>query len=259
MKVALTGGATGIGAAAAAQLKEAGHEVTAFDIHEPTKNVDKWIRTDLSDPVSIAAAVVQAEGPYDALLNNAGLPPREGLEEVILKVNFFGQRTFMEGMLDKLKPGASIVNTSSRAGALWRDNIEVVKALMDLDLRDLPKFIADRGIDPTRAYNLSKEAVTVFTFAETERLLARDLRINSVCPSAVETDIHKDFVAAFGERVEKNIARVGRPGTPEEIASVIVFVASPESHWIKGQELTVDGGTGAMVVSDTLGLRPYAT
>ncbi len=72
MKVALTGGATGIGAAAAAQLKEAGHEVTAFDIHEPTKNVDKWIRTDLSDPVSIAAAVVRAEGPYDALLNNAG-------------------------------------------------------------------------------------------------------------------------------------------------------------------------------------------
>ena len=90
MRVALTGGATGIGAALVQKLHDAGNHITVFDITEPSGPADMWIKTDLSAPDSITAAVAQAEGRFDALVNNAGLPPREGLRDLILKVNFLG-------------------------------------------------------------------------------------------------------------------------------------------------------------------------
>lgn len=72
MKIGLTGGASGIGAAVAAELKVDGHHVTAFDISEPQENVDRWVETDLSAPASIKAAIDAADGPSDALINTAG-------------------------------------------------------------------------------------------------------------------------------------------------------------------------------------------
>lgn len=252
MRVALTGAATGIGAEVAAKLKARGDHVTAFDIAKPV-GVDHWIKVDLGDAASITAALAEAEGPFDALINNAGLPPREGLAELVLQVNFFGLRTFMQGMLDQLAPGAAIMNTASRAGAMWRDNLDQVKALMALEATDLPAFLAQQKIDATRAYNLSKEALIVLTMAQTEAMIARGFRMNSVSPAAVSTDILADFKAAFGDKVAQNIARVGRPGAAHEIADVIVFLASPESGWIKGQDLVIDGGMSALATRDALG------
>jgi NAD(P)-dependent dehydrogenase (short-subunit alcohol dehydrogenase family) len=254
MRVALTGGATGIGAQVAAKMQALGHHVTAFDITEPQAHVDRWIKLDLSDPSSIQAAAAQASGPYDALINNAGIPPRAGLEDAILKVNYFGLVSFLEAMLDKLSPGGAIVNTASRAGSMWRDNLDQVKALMALSPEGVSDFIAKQGINPTRAYNLTKEAVIVMTMARTQEMVARDLRMNSASPAAVSTDILKDFAAAFGDAMTKNVARSGRPGTAEEIADVIVFLASPQSAWIKGQDIVIDGGMGAMIQSEALGV-----
>jgi NAD(P)-dependent dehydrogenase (short-subunit alcohol dehydrogenase family) len=254
MKVAITGGATGIGAEVAKKLKSHGHHVTAFDISAPEANVDDWIQTDLNDPASVAAAVDAAVGPFDALINNAGLPPRAGLEDVILRVNYFGFKALLEGMLDKLSEGAAIVNTASRAGAFWRDNIEQVKALMALDPAQVGAFIADNEINSTRAYNLSKEAVIVYTMTQTQAMIGRGFRMNSVSPAAVSTGILDDFAAAFGDKMVKNVARAGRPGLPEEVADVILYLASPQSNWIKGQDICVDGGMGAMGMSEAMGL-----
>ena len=254
MKIALTGAATGIGAEVAARLSNAGHAVTAFDVVEPEGNVAQFIRTDLSDASSITAALQQAEGPFDALINNAGLPPREGLTEKLLRVNYFGLCAFLDGMLDQLSDGAAIVNTASRAGSAWRENLDEVKALMALDPADLDAFVAARGIDATRAYHLSKEAVIVMTMARAEEMTARGFRMNSVSPAAVSTSILDDFVAAFGEKVARNIERAGRAGLPGEIADVIVFLASPQSNWIKGQDIVIDGGMSAMSASDMLDL-----
>lgn len=253
MRVALTGASTGIGAEVAKRLRAAGHEVTGFDIAEPAE-VDHWIPIDLSDPASVDIAVSAAKGPYDVLINNAGLPPKEGQAERVLQVNWFGLMAFLDGMLDKLAEGAAIVSTASRAGAQWRDNLDEVKALMALPRDALPEFIEDRQMDATRAYNLSKEAVIVMTQARTEAFLARGIRANTVSPAAVSTGILDDFVTAFGPRVAQNVARVGRPGLPGEIAEVILFLASPQSHWIKGQDIVVDGGMGALVTTDMLGL-----
>lgn len=254
MRVAVTGAATGIGAEVVAKLKAQGHYVTAFDVLKPQGEPDIWIEADLSDPESIKTAVNQAVGPFDALINNAGLPPREGLEALILQVNYFGLRLFLDAMLDKLSNGAAIVNTASRAGAQWRENLDEVKALMALDPLELEEFITQRKISPTRAYNLSKEAVIVLTMARTQSMIARELRMNCVSPAAVSTGILSDFAAAFGNKMEKNVARVGRPGLPSEIADTIIFLASPESAWIKGQDVVIDGGMSAIAMAEAMGL-----
>ncbi|MDF1778990.1 MAG: coniferyl-alcohol dehydrogenase [Rhizobiaceae bacterium] len=253
MRVALTGGASGIGAAVAANLKRLGADIVAFDIVEPRVNIDQWVKVDLSDPTSILEAEQQVSGSFDALINNAGLPPRKGLEEKVLAVNYFGLVNFTNLMIPKLTQGGAIVNTASKAGARWRENIPQIRALRDLtDVDGLPAFIETQAISPVRAYDLSKEAVILWTITQTERLAALGLRVNTVSPAAVSTDILDDFVTAFGERATKAMARIGRPGTPEEVAEVICFLASPQSNWLKGIDIPIDGGLAAMSLSDGL-------
>ncbi len=254
MRAIITGAATGIGAETVKKLKAKGYEVTAFDIVEPA-NVDHWIKLDLSDPRAIDAALGEVSGAYDCLINNAGLPPREGLTKAVLSVNYFALVQLTRGLESKLKKGASIVNTASRAGAAWAENIEQVTALMALSGVDaLDDFIAAQDLNHVRAYNLSKEAVIVWGMANTERLIAKGLRVNSVSPAAVSTGILDDFATAFGERMAKNVARVGRPSEPDEVADVTMYLLSPESHWIKGIDITIDGGMSALAVSDRFGL-----
>ena len=85
------------------------------------------------------------------------------------------------------------------------------------------------------------------------------MSVPSVSPAAVSTGILDDFTAAFGVKVAKNIARAGRPGLPDEIADVILFLAGPESRWIKGQDITIDGGMGAMAGTDMMSLPRNVT
>jgi NAD(P)-dependent dehydrogenase (short-subunit alcohol dehydrogenase family) len=120
---AVTGVASGIGAHLANTLKSQGHQVVGFDIHETSENVDHFVLLDLNDDASIRAAAQTTQSKLDGLCNNAGLPPRAGMEGAILQVNFLGTRAFTEAMLPHMKSGASIVNMASRAGHGWRDNL----------------------------------------------------------------------------------------------------------------------------------------
>ena len=255
MRLALTGAATGIGAEVARKAKEQGHELIAFDITKPSVSVDEYIQVDLSDPAAIVDAVNAMQGTFDALINNAGLPPREGLGRKVLEVNYLGLRDMTNTMASRLNAGGAIVHTASRAGAFWRDNLAQIKALRGCTWGDIDAFIHSHKIDDTRAYNLSKEAVIVDTIATTEAFLAQGIRVNCVSPAAVSTDILDDFTKAFGQKVAKNIARAGRPGHPSEIADVILFLASPQSAWIKGQDITIDGGMSAMGMTDMMELK----
>jgi NAD(P)-dependent dehydrogenase (short-subunit alcohol dehydrogenase family) len=107
---AVTGVASGIGAELARLLKAQNHRVIGFDIQETHDNVDQFIMLDLNDVSSIAVAAASIDEPLNGLCNNAGLPPRAGLEEAILHVNFLGTRAFTHAMTQRFRTGASIVN-----------------------------------------------------------------------------------------------------------------------------------------------------
>ena len=252
---AVTGVASGIGAHLAAVLKGQGHRVVGFDITPTDENVDHFIRLDLNDPDGIGVAAAQTPCALDGLCNNAGLPPRAGLEQAILQVNFTGTRAFTHAMLPHLNPGASLVNMASRAGHGWRDNLAQVKRLAALTTPyQLAAFVMDEQIDATRCYNLSKEAMILWTTALAEDMVARDMRVNSLSPGGVATGILDDFKRAFGDGMARNVARAGRPGTPREIAQIAAFVVSEDSHWLKGADIPIDGGMGAFNMTDALEL-----
>lgn len=253
---AITGVASGIGAELARILKADGHRVIGFDIQETTKNVDRFIKLDLNDATSIAHAVAAIDEPLDGLCNNAGLPPRDGLEEAILSVNFIGTRAFTQGMVPHLRQGGSIVNMASRAGHEWREGVAQIKRLAACtDKSQLADFIASEQIDATRCYNLTKEAMILWTVAESEAMVNKGLRINSLSPGGIATGILGDFQKAFGDKMAKNVERAGRPGAPEEIAQIAAFALSPASNWLKGTDIAIDGGMGSFNQSDAMGLE----
>lgn len=252
---AVTGVATGIGAELARILHGEGHRVIGFDIAEPAANVDRLIRLDLNDEAAIDAAAAALDEPVDGLCNNAGVPPRDGQEAVVLQVNFHGQRRFTDAVLPRLRPGGAIVNMASRAGHGWAENLDQVKRFAALpDRAALSGFVAAEGMNPTRCYNLTKEAMILWTLAINEDLLARGLRAVSLSPGGIATGILDDFRRVFGEVMARNVERAGRPGRPEEVASVAAFALSPEANWLKGVDIAIDGGMGAFNLSDRLGL-----
>lgn len=253
---AVTGVASGIGAELARLLRSEGHHVVGFDVHDGADNVDHFIPLDLNDPNSIAEAAKQTPATLDGLCNNAGLPPRAGLENRILQVNFLGARAFTDAMLPRMNAGASIVNMASRAGHAWRDNLDQVKRLAQLSHPDqIAEFVRTEQIDATRCYNLSKEAMILWTVAMTESMVGRGLRINSLSPGGIATNIFADFQRAFGDQVTRNVKRAGRAGEAAEIAAIAAFVLSPNSHWLKGADIAIDGGMGAFNMADQLGLK----
>ncbi|MGI9357326.1 MAG: coniferyl-alcohol dehydrogenase [Rhizobiaceae bacterium] len=254
--IAVTGVASGIGASLASILKDVGHTVIGFDIVKPASAIDQFIPLDLSDPASIALAAQACPDGLTGLGNIAGVPPRDGMEVAILQINFLGQRTFTNALLPKLRTGASIVNMASRAGHRWRDSINQVKRFSAIANADaLKRFVEEEVIDSVRAYDLSKEAMILWTAAESEPLIARDIRINSLSPGAVATGILDDFARAFGDRMAKSVARAGRPGTADEIAEIAAFLLSSKSRWIKGTDISIDGGIGAFAMTDVLRLE----
>ena len=177
------------------------------------------------------------------------------MEGAILQVNFIGTRAFTDAMLPHLKLEASVVNMASRAGHGWRDNLEQNKRLAALRHADqAAQFVSDERIDATRCYNLTKEAIILWTVAITEEMIARGIRINSISPGGVSTGILDDFKRAFGAKMARSVERAGRPGTTQEIADIAAFVLSPESNWLKGADIVIDGGMGAFNMTDMLGL-----
>lgn len=255
---AVTGCASGIGAALAARLRAEGDRVIGLDVVE-AEGVDEFIPLDLTDAGSVDRAAEMLTGPLDGICLNAGLPPREGLQGAILAVNVLGHRRFLAAAAPLLRAEGAVVWMASRAGQKWRENLDQIRRLLALSgPGEAADFAEAEGLTPVRAYDLSKEATIVYAMAASERLINRGLRINTVSPGAVATGILNDFAREFGERMHVNVARAGRPAAAEEVAAVAAFLLSPESRWLKGCDVPVDGGMGAFNLSDALGLTGLA-
>lgn len=243
-KIIVTGAASGIGAESAREIKRQGGTVIGIDLNRPGKNIDDFIRADLTDPVSIESAVSNIPDGIDGICNIAGLPPTKN-RALVIKVNFLGLRHFTELMINKLKDNASIVNMASLAGFEWYKAIRQINELLSLRDFDSVDALCNRiGItdENGRPYFFSKEALIVWTMMNRWTWRDRGIRMNCISPGPVETPILPDFLETLGERAEEDSRIMDRPGTPQDIAPLVAFLCSDGSNWIRGANIPCDGG-----------------
>lgn len=230
-KVAIvTGGANGIGAAVAARLAADGAKVMIADIQEPSSTCDSvaFIETDGTSARQVAAlvdATVAKWGRIDILVNNAGLGAlsetpemEEELWDKVFAINTKAIYLFCKYAIPVMRAqGGAIINVASISG-----------------------LGGDYGMG---VYNASKGAVINYT-----RSLALDcardgIRVNALCPGLIETAMTALTVARPADR-EAWLGPIplARMGKPEEMASVIAFLASDDASYMTGSILTADGG-----------------
>jgi NAD(P)-dependent dehydrogenase (short-subunit alcohol dehydrogenase family) len=207
------------GAALEKELRDAGAD--ASFVHLDVTKEDDWL-----------AAVALAEtryGKLNVLVNNAGILIRKTIEETteedwdrIMAVNvkgvFLGTKAAIPAM--RRAGGGSIVNISSVAG-----------------------LVATRD---SAAYSATKGAVRLFTKTIAIDHVKDGIRVNSVHPGPIKTDMIREMVAnedVWRDRLTR--LPMGRAGEPEEIAYGVLFLASDESSYMTGSELVMDGGSTA--------------
>lgn len=244
MRLAMTGGATGIAAATAELLLRQGHELTVFDLRKPDFDV-QYIPLDLMDQNAVDAALTAAEGNFDGLCFIAGIPPREDNGAACLTVNTLSTCRFIKGFMPKLNEGAAVVSVASRAGLGWQDNIPQLDDILSLAPDQVQDWCKSNEIPAALAYRLSKQAIIYWHQKQVAEYIGRN-RFVTVSPAAVSTGILDDFIKAFGPGVAANLAKVGRAGKPEEVAATIAFLVSEQANWINGIDIIVDGGMGAL-------------
>lgn len=166
MRVVITGGSSGMGRECCNLLSGIAEEIVIIDIMEPDIKDVTWIKADFTDVDSLHELKNELVGNFDVLINSAGLPPRESKELDILLVNFMALRKVSEIIIPKMNLGSSIVNLASKAGSNWKENLPQIKRLIPIaNLSDLVSFCKREELNHVRAYDLSKEAVIVWTIA----------------------------------------------------------------------------------------------
>lgn len=241
-KVAIvTGASFGIGRAIAKALAREGAKVVLTDIKENEgKEVVKaikgangeaiFVRQDVSneeDWKNVAGIAIETYGTIDILVNNAGVYIAKPIEDITLddydwlmninvKGPFMGIQTVLPYM--RKQKNGSIINLSSVAGLMGQEN----------------HFL----------YSTSKGAVRLMTKAAASEVGIDKVRVNSVHPGLIATEMGGDVLDQMGITEEEfaQAAMIQRAGTPEDIAEIIVYLASDESSYATAQEFVVDGG-----------------
>jgi 3-oxoacyl-[acyl-carrier protein] reductase len=240
-KVALvTGGSRGIGAAIAKRLAADGASVAityAKDANAASAVVKAIeaaggkavaIKADAADAKAVQEAVEKAVailGRLDVLVNNAGtaIPKKfedTTLEELdrLININLRGVFITTQAALKHMNDGGRIIMIGSCVG----------------------ERMMTPGLAP---YSATKGAVKMFTQGLSREVGDRKITVNNVQPGPIDTDLNPasgDWAAP-----QKAVTALGRYGTVDEVAALVSFVAGPESSYITGANLTIDGGTNA--------------
>jgi len=240
-KIALiTGGSRGIGAAIAKRLAGDGANVAitytkgADAAASVVKEIERAgrkaiaIQADAADAVAVKAAVEKAFatfGRLDVLVNNAGTAIPKPFEEAtleemdrVLDINVRGVYVATQAALKHMKSGGRIITIGSAVG----------------------ERVAAPGLVP---YAGTKGAVKMFTQALAREIGSRGITVNNVQPGPIDTELNP----ASGDWAvpQKAATALDRYGRVEEIADTVAFVAGPESSYITGANITVDGGMNA--------------
>ena len=251
-RIVITGGYSGIGAALVELLRQAGADnITVLDIKQPETSVEVFIKTDMGNPVSIdnAVSAITADDkhPVDILFNNAGVAATMPAD-VVMCVNMLGLKRLTEGLMPKMQSGGAIVNTASVAGNRWAEHLNQINALLAISSWDEGvAWVADQAELIADGYFFSKECVQVYTMQMAKAATAQGLRMNSVCPSPVDTPLLPAFRETMtDERIDWAIETgAGRVATAEDQAKALLFLASDLASYVNGVNLLVDGGYGS--------------
>ncbi len=181
------------------------------------------VQADLRDPSAIDHLASQIDA-LDLLVNNAGVADGADIAgttrdqyDAVFDTNVKAMFFLTQALLPKMQDGGSIINTSST-----------------VSIAAYPDYIV---------YSMSKTAVNAFTRSLAAGLAKRQITVNAVLPGATDTDFLNSVRELPGvlEAIASQAA-LGRFGTPDDIASVVTFLASPAGHWITGQMIQANGG-----------------
>lgn len=246
----VTGAAKGLGAATARALAAAGAKVAVTDLTAPEDlaaeigGIARSLDVTSEDQWAATMDWVRSElGGLDILVNNAGL----WLFKPILETTLDDWRRLhavnCEGVF--LGTRAAIPLLAERAH-LWRGGTSIV---------NLSSVAGIEGAAGGTCYNSTKGAVRLFTKGCAKELAAARIRVNSVHPAVIDTDMGRklidDFAVAQGAGNNETLANVsamhplGHLGEPQNVADAVVFLAGDRAAFCTGSELVVDGGLSA--------------
>lgn len=237
----VTGGAGGIGAASVQALSAANVRVLAVDAKPPAQDLmdlpgTRWIIGDLTTQSVIDQVIEEAGTALDYLVNAAGvawfeqdgsvLDLDESIWQQVMSINLDVMRKLSVAAVPLLRrgQGRSMVHVASIAGLRAMDS-------------------------PLDAYQVSKAAVISMSRALALQLAPDGIRSNTVCPGAILTPMIQHLYIEEPARKTRMEQRtpLGRLGTPEDIASSIMYLLSPQASFITGIDLVVDGGWIAQI------------
>jgi len=239
-RVLVVGGATGMGAATAELVLDAGAEVVVMDFAAVKLTGVKSIRLDLADEASIDRAVDECGGPLHALFACAGVADgTPGIE----RINFIGHRHLIDRLLahGTLVRGSAIGFISSAAGLGWRTNLAPLKEYLDIaDFDAAAQWAREHG---KADYMWSKQAICAYVSREAMSLLKRGIRISAVCPGPTDTPLAQANRQTWLGFAADYRAEVGiEPATPLEQAYPLVFLCSDAASAITGTTVISDAG-----------------
>ena len=180
------------------------------------------LQADLSQPeagADLATRAVAALGGIDILVNNAGVSEQPGNEAGVMQINYIAPLETTNALLEQMaaRGHGSVIHISSIAG--------------------------QSGIATSPTYSASKAAIDSLARTQATAFGAQGVRVNAVAPGLIITEMWEDGrkIPGLADGLERHIA-LGRWGVPEEIASVVAFLACDDARYITGQTIVVDGG-----------------
>jgi NAD(P)-dependent dehydrogenase (short-subunit alcohol dehydrogenase family) len=241
----VVGGASGMGAAVAELVQDAGADVTVMDYADVKLKGAKAIKVNLGEQASIDKALEECDGPVDALFSCAGVADgTPGIE----KINFIGHRYMVDRLLERgsLSSGSAIGFISSAAGLGWEANLSILNEYLDTaDFDAAVKWIeAHQDAEfMMSGYMWSKQAICAYVAREAMRFLKQGIRINAICPGPTDTPLARanaDMWLGFGSDYRDEVGV--KASTPLEQAYPLVFLCSDAASVITGQTLITDSG-----------------
>ena len=250
--IAVTGSASGIGAAVQARFERSGARVVGVDRR------DAEVIADLSGPEGRAQAVrdvtARCDGRLDGAVVCAGLGPQVHPTTLIAAVNFFGAVALLDGLLPALAEGeapAAVAIASNSAG-ITPPGPDLLDSLLAGD--EDAALQAASSLDGATVYGTSKLALTRALRRRAQAWGAAGVRLNAVAPGPVDTPLLAGGLAdpVLGPLIDALPVPLGRRGTPAEIAAAVGFLLDPANGFVHGAVLFVDGGSDALLRPDGL-------